>query len=75
MSSGVTLVTRGFILFQWFDFENFLTVHSQFPVGHQLVTVDLDPSLDKLHSTLLDATSDSFFDLGASMYFPIHTFI
>lgn len=49
-------MTRGFILFKWFNFKDFLPVHSQFPIGHQFVAVDLDPRLDKLHSTLLDAT-------------------
>lgn len=54
----MTFVTRGFILFQWFNFEDFLSVYGQFPVGHQIITVDFDPRLNQFHSAFLDAAFD-----------------
>jgi len=54
----MTSVTRGFILFKWFDFKDFLSVDREFPVSHQFIAVNFNPCLDKFHSALLDTAFD-----------------
>jgi hypothetical protein len=54
------LYSRVHELPQWIDFVNGLTIDRKLPIGHEIVSVDFYPGLDKFHLVAWNFSTENF---------------